>query len=60
MHKTTSAIQIMESEESSVPDDGFALQRKKPLSKDTNPGVFWSKFDNFLVHVERKLNTIHK
>ena len=34
-----------------IPDVGFSIgtiQRKKPVSKDTNPETFWNNFDKII------------
>ena len=37
--------------EETIPDVGFSIgtiQRKKPVSKDTNPETFWNNFDKII------------
>ena len=41
-----------------IPDVGFSIgtiQRKKPVSKDTNPETFWNNFDKIISITKLKL-----
>ena len=41
-----------------IPDVGFSvrtIQRKKPVSKDTNPETFWNNFDKIISIAKIKL-----
>jgi hypothetical protein len=45
-----------------IPDVGFSIgtiQRKKPVSKDTNPETFWNNFDQIISITKLKHNLLH-
>jgi len=57
-HNITTKYTAVQNMDETIPDIRFSIgtiQRKKPVSKDTNPETFWNNFDKIISITKLKI-----